>query len=496
MTNHDPGHREAAEPSRFTRSIIRGMAWTLSTSLSTRIVGLVGTLLLARFLAPAEYGEVSAAAILALTANSITTLGMGTYLVSTRDVSRADVYHASVLFLAVGVVALAAISILSEPLGAWSEVEHVGRYMPILVIGTAIDRLTYVPSRMLVRKLRFRRISVANALSELTFTAVSLIVAALGGGGMAIAWGNLARSVVRFVGIVPGVDRREWLEPHPLQLATFRRIVDYGATAALASIPAFAMRRWDNLLVSRYFGVGTMGAYNYAYNLADTPAVAIGEPMSDVVAASLPHVDGPERSRELVRSFTMLALIMLPLGLGLAATASTVVATFFDAKWASVGTMLMILAALTATRPLAHVVHAYLFACQRQRAVLALEVASLVAIMAAIPTIGRAGILWTCGAVAAVFTVRTLASVYTVHRLDGTPISRFLVPLVRPVAACAVMVAAIAAVRPALRSLSPGVQLAIEVGVGVVAYAGGALLLFRTAAVELIAMVRAAVKKK
>ena len=42
---------------------IRGVAWTLPTSLASRVVGLIGTLLLARYLAPDEYGVVMAACV-------------------------------------------------------------------------------------------------------------------------------------------------------------------------------------------------------------------------------------------------------------------------------------------------------------------------------------------------------------------------------------------------------------------------------------------------
>ena len=60
----------------------------------------------------------------------------------------------------------------------------------------------------------------------------------------------------------------------------------------VASIATFGMRRWDNLLISRYFGAGVMGSYNYAYNLADTPATAIGDQMGEIDRrVAFPHVD-------------------------------------------------------------------------------------------------------------------------------------------------------------------------------------------------------------
>src|SRR5262249_49488518 len=156
-------------------------------------------------------------------------------------------------------------------------------------------------------------------------------------------------------------DLDDWLEPHRLQLARMTRIVRFGFSASAAGIATFAMRRWDNLLVGRYFGPAVMGAYNYAYNLADTPAVAVGEQMTDVVGASFPHASDQRRCAALIRSCTLISFIMFPLAFGLGAVAPAVVETFLPARWASVGSMLMFLAVLSAPRPLAGVLNAYIY---------------------------------------------------------------------------------------------------------------------------------------
>jgi len=323
-----------SEPkSSLTKRAVRGAAWTLPTSLASRAIGLVGTLLLAKFLLPAEYGEVSAASIIILTTSSVTTFGVGIYLVSNRELSRSDTFHATTWFVGTGVLALAVVLPMSGWFGKLFDAPGLGRYMPLFALTSLIERVNFLPERMLVRHLHFRWLSIARALGELTYTGVSVGLAAAGFGAMSIVWANLARSALRFVCIVPAVDRREWLEFHRLSWKTMWKMVNYGLNVSLASVATFAMRRWDNLIISRYFGPAVMGAYNYAYNLADTPAVALGEQMSDVVAASFPHVEQEKRAASLVRACTLISVIMFPLAFGLGAVAPTVVHTFFPQKW-------------------------------------------------------------------------------------------------------------------------------------------------------------------
>jgi hypothetical protein len=80
--------------------------------------------------------------------------------------------------------------------------------------------------------------------------------------------------------------------------------------------------------------------------------------------------------------------------------------------------------------------------------------------------------------------------------LDGVPMRRFLAPLVRPLIACAIMVAAIFAVRPALDGHRPVVRLAIEVALGAAVYLAGAAVIFRDAAVEFLGLVRGSLGRR
>jgi PST family polysaccharide transporter len=480
----------------LTTRTVRGIAWTLSTSLGSRVVGLVGSLLLARYLVPAEYGEVTEATILTVTAFSVTTFGVGIYLLSNRDLTRAESFHATCWFLGVGVLALGGVWALSVPLGPSLGAPNLASFMPLLVLGALLDRIAFLPERMLIRKLRFRWLSLARAAGELTFTGVTLALAALGHGAMAIVWGSLARAALKFVAIVPAVSWREWLEPHRLERATLMKIIRTGVPVSAAGIATFLMRRWDNMMVKGYFGYAAMGAYNYAYNLADTPATAIGEQISDVVAASFPHAEGPKRQAALVRACTMISLIMFPLAFGLGAVGETVVEAFFPARWASVGTMLVLLAILSAPRPLAHILHAYFFSGQRTRVVLWQEWLSLAVLMALLAVLGLLGIHWACAAVGLGFLLRTLMLMWLVRKLDGIPLRSFLVPLVRPLLVCVAMVALILAARPALDDLRPAARLLVEVAIGAAVYGAGALLVFRAATRELLDMVRSAIFRR
>jgi len=297
---------------------------------------------------------------------------------------------------------------------------------------------------------------------------------------------------------VANVQRRDWLEPCRLSLQQTRELLAFGVPMALGALLAFAARRWDNLLVSRLFGPGPTGMYNLAYNLADVPAIQVGEQIGDVLLPSFARVEVARRPAVLVRSMALLSLVVFPLAVGLGAVAPTLVATIFDARWRPLAPMLVLLSALSLTRPVGWTVASYLQARQMPRAIFWLEALKLALLVGGILSFGRRSPLWTCVAVGVSFGLHAVASLWVVRQTDHVPLRRSLGCLAPALGACLVMVAAVLLVRTLLASLAsvpPVLALTCEVLGGALAYAAGAGLLARSASRELMAKLRDALHR-
>lgn len=467
--------------------------------MGARAIGLVSTLLLARFLSPGEYGEVSVAAVLVMTATQLSTLGLGQYLIAERTSDRNTAFHVTVFHLVSGVIALALVIGGGRLLGSAVDAPHLTRFLPGLVVAALCDRVAYVPERLLVRDLRFGTLSGARTAAELAYSVSSVAFAAFGWGAMAVVAGNVARSAIRGTLFVCAMGRREWLEPGRLSLKKTRSLFAFGVPMALGASCQFASRRWDNLLVSHFFGPGPAGAYNLAYNLADVPAIQVGEQIGDVLLPSFARLEPNRRAPALVRSMALLGLVVFPLAVGLGAVAPTLVSVLFDQRWRSIGPMLVLLSALSVTRPVGWTVASYLQAVQRPGLILWLELLKLIGLMGGIATFGRVSPLWTCGAVGFAFALHALASLVVIARVEPIPLKQSIGSLLPALGACVPMVAVVLAVRAALASFGeprPWISLALQILAGGVAYAGGALLVARRPTEDLLARVFEALRSR
>jgi PST family polysaccharide transporter len=470
------------------RDTARGAIFTIGSGIFARAIGLASTLLLARFLSPSTYGEVTVAAVLVMTATQLSTLGLGQYLIAHPEAPASTAFHVTVFHLVSGVLALAAVLVAGDALGVAFDAPHVALYLPGLALSALLDRVSYVPERVLVRELRFGWLSAGRTAADLAYSVGSIVLAALGFGASAIVLGNLFRSLVRAAAFIGGVKRGAWLEPSRLSWRETRELFRFGAPMALGASAAFASRRWDNLLVAHFFGPGPAGAYNLAYNLADVPAIQIGEQIGDVLLPSFARLEPERRASALVRSMALLALVVFPLAVGLGAVAPTLVALLFDERWQSIGPMLVLLSALSVARPVGWTVASYLQASGRPGRIFWLELLKLVALVGLILTLGRTSPLWTCGAVGVAFAIHALASLWVIERSDGVPLRRLLGSLVPALVACVPLVAAVLAMRSgnrALGGLGPLAELLLEILAGALGYGLGALLFARESSAEL-----------
>jgi PST family polysaccharide transporter len=478
---------------------VSGALWSISTSVGARVIGLVGTLVLTRFLSEAQFGEVAVAQVVVLTVSMFTGLGLGQYIVAHPKAARATIFHASALYIGIGLVTLLAAVALRVPLGAWLGAPGMREFLPGLAVSVALERLAFMPERVLVREMRFRVVSIERSLGELAYTAGTVGFAAAGWGGMSVVMGSLARGVLRAAICLWVVPRRDWAEVHPFRMTTWREVLGFGLPLSVGNWAGFAAQQWDNLLMARLFGPGVLGHYKLAYNLADIPATHVGEQIGDVLLPSFGKMAPKDRRGALARAMSLIGLVVYPLALGLGAVSDTVVATLLDPRWRGVAPMLTLLSALSVARPVGWIVASYLQSQHRARAIMVLEIFKVSAILLGMLGLGQLGPLWACTAVGVGFGAHALASVFLVRRYDAIPARSLLLPLLPPFVACIPMVGAVLGVRWAQATLgvtAPTVRLAAELLTGAVVYVPSAFLFAPGPAQELLGLIRRVLKRR
>ena len=143
-----------------------------------------------------------------------------------------------------------------------------------------------------------------------------------------------------------------WFRPTPWRWQRVREIVRFGGPLGLAQLFDFGTRYWDNLAFGKFFGQTQVGLYNMAYNLADIPAVQVGEQISSVLLPAMASLEVADRKAALIRSTALMSLVVFPLAVGLGVIAPTLIAAMLNEKWQGVAPLLVVLSVLSVVRPM------------------------------------------------------------------------------------------------------------------------------------------------
>jgi lipopolysaccharide exporter len=272
---------------------------------------------------------------------------------------------------------------------------------------------------------------------------------------------------------------RSWATPTRLSWVRIKDMLAFGVPLGIQGIANQASRYWDKLTISHYFGTGAVGTFNMAYNLADIPAIQVGEQIALVLMPSMAELPRERRPRALERSSALLSLI-LP-----------------NNEWQEVAPLLAVLTSLSVFRPITWVLSAYLEAESKTNRLMFLELLKVGLLILGIAALHPFGLEVAAGAVGIAFGFTALLGIMVVVR-EGVSWRALASGFARPLAACVVMAAAVLGADRALVALSldhAAIRLVVEILVGAIAYVMAAFFFARETAIDLLQLVRKALRR-
>lgn len=475
---------------------VRGAVWTIALSVSARAVGLVVTILLAYFIAPEVEGEVKAAWGIAFTVATATRFGLDQYLIVKQRDGDDVLFHCTFYTVVLGGLALGVLLVMDDWLAELLHTPHLSEYIPLAVIGVALRRMAAIPHRILIRDFRFRIAAVSEAVGELSYVGVTLLLAYLGYGGYSILIGNIVQAAVLLAIVCAAAGLASWLRPCRLSWQRTLDMVRFGMPLNFHTLLAVVSGFCDSWVILGRFGARAMGLYSKAYSLADIPASYVGEHIGSVLLPSMAKIEPERRLEVLIRSTAILGLLVFPMGVGLGIVADTLVRVLLPERWHDVAPFLTVLASMSVFRPLSWVVDSYLKVTQRTHLLFLSELGKVVFLLIAMLLAPAAS--WAAVGVGVAFGLQALFLVMVLRVTEQVSPLRFLPGFIRPLLACGVMSAAVLGARYALIAIGleiVWVRLVVEIAVGAAVYGPAAFLCAPAIAHDVLGLLRKAFRR-
>src|SRR2546428_11159417 len=138
------------------RSLVRGVAWTGAANWAGQLLAWASTLIVARLLTPEDYGLVGMAAIYLGLITLVSEFGLGSTVITLRNLSEEQVAQLNGLAVLVGLGCFAVACAAAIPLGRFFKAPQLPGVVVAMSVAFLITAFKTVPSSLLYREMRFR----------------------------------------------------------------------------------------------------------------------------------------------------------------------------------------------------------------------------------------------------------------------------------------------------------------------------------------------------
>jgi lipopolysaccharide exporter len=321
---------------------VSGFVWSYGGFVGGRLLFFAATLVLARLLAPEDFGVVAFALAILAYANNLTSHGIGEALVYRSDAHDPRVASTAFWFmLGSSILLTAAFWVAAPALATFADEEETATWvlralslqLPITALGTAHGSL-------LRHSLHFRRLFVPEQLSGVFKGGIAVVLAVAGAGVWSLVGGQLAGALVATVALWVAYL---WRPRLVLAREHSGAIARYSGGIAAAAILGEATRNLDFLIIGVRLGADELGYYALAFRLPELGVLGLFEVGWRVLFpfyARIREGSADDEGRQLLlsaylRSVRLGTLLALPLAAATAALAEPLVTVLYGERWDS-----------------------------------------------------------------------------------------------------------------------------------------------------------------
>jgi PST family polysaccharide transporter len=454
---------------RLDGTLVHGLAWTGVVRWSSHILTWAATILVARILAPEDFGLWAMAGVYFGVVNLLTEFGLGASVIMLRDLTDEQVAQINAFALLMGTGALAVSFAMAWPLAAFFRAPQLVPVILVMAVVFPITAFRIVPAALLQKELRFKALALVDGARVLTQSLALVTFALLGLRYWALVLAALVSQSV-WTALAVGLRRHRFALP---RLHAIREAITFSVHVIVARLSWYLYSHADFLVAGRVLGKAQLGAYSMAWSLANVPIEKVSTLVNSVTPGFFSAVqkDRAGLQRYLLTLTEGIALIVFPAALGLALVADDFVTVVLGAHWEGAVVPLRLLAAYATIRAISPLLMPLLNAIGETRLFMWNNILGLLLL----PPAFLIGSRWGTGGIAAAWIVVhpfLLLVLYarTFRRIGLRPL-RYFAALWPALSAALAMTAAVLAARALLPPAAPRVlDLAAEVGAGALAY--------------------------
>lgn len=324
----------------INQRMAKGIVWMVGARLLDRSIGIVSTLILARLLMPADFGLVAMATAIGGMLDLLGAFSFDVALIQNSQAGRRQydtVWTFNVMF---GVLCALGLVAFAIPASHYYHEPRLALVMYVLSLSYFINAFSNVGVVNFRKDLNFRQEFISIFARRAVTFAVTVSAAFL----LRSYWALLiGMTVGRIAGLVLSYTMNSYRPRFSLSAA--RELFHFSKWMLVNNALQFLRQDGCTFIIGRIFGASGLGIYSVSYEISNLPSTELVAPINRVTLPGFSKMkDVSDVALSYLRLLGIITLVILPVGLGIAAVAEPLVLTALGDKWTHAVPLIAILA--------------------------------------------------------------------------------------------------------------------------------------------------------
>lgn len=308
----------------------KGATWMVAFKLMERTLGVISTMILARILVPEDYGLIALATSLIAILELFGAFGFDMALIQNQNAERKHYDTAWTIYVIYGALVAALLMFLAVPVSNFYGDPRLIYIIRVLALGSLIQGFRNIGIVDFRKHMYFRREFIFQVSNKLVSFCVTVPAAIILKSYWALIIGMLTSKVTALV--MSYIMHR--YRPR-FSLQAISELFNISVWLLVNSILYFLRNRSVDFIMGKTIGARELGLYRVGYEISIMPTTELSAPVNRAV---FPGYAKQSHDLEILRAgvvgvMSMVALIVIPAGFGIAATAELLVPVTLGFKW-------------------------------------------------------------------------------------------------------------------------------------------------------------------
>ena len=458
------------------RHMVRGSAWIMSVRWSLRILGLISTLILARLLAPADYGVVAIASMIVGVVEVFSRTGQQSALIRLPHPTREHFDSAWTVSLLLGVAVGLVIWALTPLTTIYFHEPRAAVVVQILAFRVMLNGAQNIGIVNFQRRLQFNRLFWFNIIPTLISFPVTVTAAFV----LRNYWVLVIGLMVEYATVFALSYIMEPYRPR-ICFSKVREIWSFSSWSLVKSIGIYLNDMIDRVAIGGFAGSAAMGRFQVASEVATIPSQEVINPIVSVlfpVMATVQHDHDRRRTLYLAVLYWS-ALVCMSTSVGVALVSDDFVDLVLGPQWHDMKPLMPWMALSFGVLGMSNSVYTAFDTVGRPLISARLQwLRFFWMALAIVPVAFLTHDLVSVAITRLVVTITITPVLFlALTQAFGFPFREIVTTIWRPVAAALVMVAAVLSTNAAISFTGPA-RLFLDAGVGAAVYVGSIMVLW------------------